>query len=108
MSDYALIFRRTRPVDPAALPARNTAARDWALALDARGLLRTAAPLLDEGRVVTADGVSPVPEEAPLASVLIVAAESLDAAVELARGHPGLAWGTTLEVRPVKAVRRTP
>ena len=42
MPEYALIFRTTRPVDPAALSARNAAARDWAIALRERGVLRTA------------------------------------------------------------------
>jgi hypothetical protein len=37
-------------------------------------------------------------------AVLVVQAPGLDAAVALAQGHPGLAFGTEIEVRPVKAV----
>lgn len=48
--------------------------------------------------------------EPSVASVLIIEAEDLNAAVALAKGHPGLAFGTEIEVRPVKVVPppRTP
>ena len=102
MHEYALIFRRTAPINPADLPTRNAAARDWALALERRGVLRSAAPLLDEGRVVSARGVGPVSNADPVASVLVVEVESLEAATTLAQGHPGLAFGVEIEIRPVK------
>ena len=108
MPEYALIFRTTRPVDPAALSARNAAARDWAIALRERGVLRTASPLEEEGRVVRQDGVELVVGgdggAIAIASVLVIEAESLDAATSLAEGHPGLAYGTEIEVRPLKSV----
>lgn len=102
MHEYALIFRRTAPLDPADLPTRNAAARDWALALERRGVLRSAAPLEVEGRVVSARGVGSVSSTDPIASVLVVASESLDAATRLVQGHPGLAFGIEIEIRPVK------
>lgn len=105
MHEYALISRRTAPSSAADLQVRSAAARDWALALDARGVLRSAAPLLDEGRVVGARGVGAVPGTAPIASVLVVEAESLDAATSLAQAHPGLAVGVEIEIRPVEPVR---
>jgi len=49
MHKFALLFRATRSVDPADLALRNTAARDWALALRRDGTLRAASPLEDEG-----------------------------------------------------------
>lgn len=104
MLEFALIFRRTAPVNPADLASRNAAARDWALALARRGLLRRAAPLQDGGRIVSARGTRLVPDTDSIASVLVVAAESLDAATSLAAGHPGLAFGVELEVRPVAPV----
>lgn len=108
MPEYALIFRRTSPLDPAELPTRNAAARDWALALERRGVLRSAAPLQDEGRVVSARGVGAVSNTDPIASVLVVEAESLDAAIRLVQGHPGLAFGIEIEIRPVKRVVPAP
>lgn len=102
MQNFALIFRRTVPVNPADLPTRNAAARDWALALGARGILHSAAPLEDDGRVVSASGVSPVSSGESVASVLVIEAESLDAATRLVQGHPGLAFGVEIEIRPVK------
>ena len=104
MHEYALIFRATRPVDPAVLPTRNAAARDWALTLRGQGVLRAASPLEDEGRVVSEHGVVPVSSGGAIASVLIIEAASLDAATKLVQDHPGLAYGTEIEVRPVKAV----
>ncbi len=108
MHEYALLFRRIAPIEPADLPALNTAARDWALALRDRGLLRTASPLEDGGRVVSGRGVVPVADHAAIASVLVIEAESLDAATTLAQGHPGLAHGVEIEVRPVKVVAPPP
>lgn len=108
MHEFAFLFR-TDHVPPAAdLARRNAAARDWALARRADGSLRSASPLEDAGAVVGARGVTAVSADHPVASVLVIAAENLEAAVTLAKGHPGLAFGTTIEVRPVKAVAPPP
>ena len=104
MPAFALIFRPTRPIDPEALPRRNAAARDWAVALTRDGTLRTASPLEDGGAVVSDQGTAPVARDHAVASVLIVEAASLEAAIALVQGHPGLAFGTEIEVRPVKPV----
>ncbi len=104
MHEFAFIFRVTRPVDPAALPQRNTAARDWALARRSEGVLRNASPLEDGGALVTQAAVKPLAADHPVGAVLVVAAANLDAAVALAKTHPGLAYGTEIEVRPLKVV----
>ncbi len=105
MHEFALIFRPTRAVEPEALARRNAAAREWALAQQRAGTLRTASPL-DTGGVLVADGrVEPAPRDPAVAAVLVIAAESLDAAVALAKQHPGLPFGTEIEVRPVKLTR---
>jgi hypothetical protein len=102
MHDYALVFHTSRdPLAPDALARRNAAARDWAIALGAT--LRHAAPFDDGGVVVTAAGTTAVPADA-IASILVIEAESLDAAVARVKQHPGLAFGTAIEVRPVKAL----
>ena len=108
MHEFALLFRRRVPIEPAEVPALNAAARTWALALRDRGLLRTASPLEEDGRVVSAHGVGPVADPAAIASVLVIEAESLAAAVALTQGHPGLAHGVEIEVRPVKIVAPPP
>lgn len=104
MLEFALIFRPTRSVEAAQLPQRNAAAREWALALKSEGGLRYAAPLDERGVVVSENGTAPVARQGAIASVLIIQAENLERAAALAKGHPGLAYGTDIEIRPVKAV----
>ena len=104
MQEFAFIFRTGRDVAAADLPRRNAAARDWALAHRRDGTLRAASPLEDAGFLVSQKGVAPVAPDRPVASVLVIAAGDLDSAVALAKGHPGLAFGTEIEVRPVKPV----
>lgn len=108
MHDFVFIFRAGQTAAGADLAKRNAAARDWALARRADGTLRAASPLEDEGAVITARGVAPVSNDHAVASVLVIAAHDLNAAVALAQGHPGLAFGTSIEVRPVKPVAAAP
>jgi hypothetical protein len=104
MQEFALLFRPTRIVAPDELLRRNAAAREWALARKRDGVLHGANPLEDDGFTVTQQLVTPVAHDRAVASVLIVEAADLESAVALAKGHPGLAFGTEIEVRPVKAV----
>lgn len=102
--ERVLAFRAGQTVTGPDLAKRNAAVRDWALARHADGTLRTASPLEDDGAVITAQGVTPFSRDHAVASVLVIAARDLDAAITLAKSHPGLAFGTTIEVRPVKPV----
>jgi hypothetical protein len=104
MHEFALIFHPGPALDPAQLPRRNSAARDWALALRDQGTLTAASPLEDQGVRVSQKGLAPLGATPSIASVLVVKAKDLDSAAALAQGHPGLAFGTEIEVRPVKAV----
>ena len=104
MNEFAFIFRPTRPVSPDDLPRRNAAARDWALARRSEGTLVRASPLEAEGVKVAQDGAAPIADAHAVGAVLVLQAPNLDAAVALAKGHPGLAFGTEIEVRPVKVV----
>src|SRR5262249_44031704 len=108
MKEFALLFRPTRPVGPDELPRRNAAARDWALALRHDGTLRNASPLEDDGFTVTQQGVTPLAHDRAVASVLVIQAADLDSALLLANAPPGLAFGTEIEVRPLKAVPPSP
>jgi len=104
MPEFALLFRTPHIPDADRLARRNAAARDWALALRQKGLLRTASPLDDAGVNVSQHGATSLAADRAVASVLVIEAETLDQAVALAQAHPGLAFGTEIEVRPVKAV----
>jgi hypothetical protein len=108
MAQFAFLFRPTRAVAPADLPVRNAAARDWALMRRREGSLQAANLLEDSGFTVTQQGTGPVVHEHALVSVLIIQAKDLESAVALAKGHPGLAFGTEIEVRPVKVVALPP
>jgi hypothetical protein len=106
--EFALLFRPTRALDPDELPRRNAVARDWALALGNGGALVHASPLEAAGFTVTQNGVAIVHHERAIASVLVIRAPDLETALTLAKGHPGLAFGTEIEVRPLKAVGVSP
>ena len=108
MHEFAFIFRPTRAVDPAMLPQRNAAARDWALARRSDGTLRSANPLEDAGAVVAQAAVRPLATEHAVAAVLVLELPNLEAAVALAKTHPGLNYGTEIEVRQVKPVAAAP
>ena len=100
MSSFAFVFRASSDLSPEDLARRNAAARDWALARQADGALQLPAPFEGAGAIVSSAGTAPISD---LASVLVIDAPDLDAALALARSHPGLAFGTTIEVRPIKA-----
>ncbi len=108
MHEFAFIFRPTRALDPEALPRRNNAARDWAIARRREGTLLAASPLEAEGMKVKQDGVTRLADSHAVASVLVIQTKDLSAAVALAQSHPGLAYGTEIEVRPVKAIGPLP
>ncbi len=107
MAEFALIFRSTRSLTPEELPVRNAAAREWALSLKEKGVLKHAFPLEEQVMVVR-----PSPQPSPeigrggsaVASVLVIEVADFDAAVTLVKAHPGLAFGSEIEVRPVKSV----
>jgi hypothetical protein len=108
MHEFAFLFRPTRTVLPEELPRRNAAAREWAIARRREGTLRGASPLEDGGSKVTRDGVTRLADAHAVAAVLVVQAPDLEAAVALAQGHPGLAFGIEIEIRPVKPVAAPP
>jgi len=105
MAEFALIFRSPRSLTAEELPVRNAAARDWALSLKEKGVLKHAFPLEEQSFIVR-----PSPQPSPeigrggVASVLVIEAESFESVVELAKAHPGMKFGTEIEVRPVKSV----
>ena len=100
--DFALVFR-TRALPPEEVARRAPLVRDWAIALRERGTLQTSTLLADEGVAIGADGAtSPVVVDGAVAALTVIRAADLPAAVAVAKTFPGLSFGTTVEVRPVK------
>lgn len=103
MQQFAFVFRSGSSLSAEALATRNAAARAWALERRDEGVLAAAAPLAPEAHVVSA--AETVVTTSDVASVLVIEAADLEHALAIARAHPGLAFGTRIEVR---AVRVTP
>lgn len=79
----------------------------WVEDLNTRGILRGAQPLMEEGKLVqgtrggmVTDGVFAESKEA-IAGYFLLAVDTMDAALEIAKACPILAHGAQLEVRPV-------
>ncbi len=102
MAEFALIFRSTRSLTPEELPIRNAAARDWALSLKEKGVLKHAFPL--EQSSVSVEDLKVTQVRSDVASVLVIEERDVQAAVALAVGHPGMRFGTEIEVLEVKSV----
>lgn len=103
MQTFAFLFRSGPALEQGALARRNAAAREWALARRREGTLAYASPLEDGGYLVTHDATT-LSSSSEIAAVLVIEAKDLTSAVELANQHPGLAFGTRIEVRAVKVV----
>ena len=79
----------------------------WLDKLSQQGKVKGTRPLGEEGRMISgkngrmvADGPFAESKEAVGGYILLVA-DSLDAAAEIAKGFPPLEYGSTIEVRPV-------
>lgn len=111
-SNYMLIFRESTPERYAAMSAeeRRERLREWNAWCDrlaAAGTLLSGNPLEDAGRVVSArrakgamDGPFAEAKEL-IGGYFIVSAGSLDEAESIAAQSPSLAYGMTVEVRPI-------
>lgn len=110
---HLLLFRNGGPDAHAHLTAeeRGALARKWNMWVDALirdGVLEQGRPLGLHGRVVSGpqgervtDGPYAEGKEV-VAGYVMVRAQSLETAVEIAKGCPGLAIGLTVEVRPLE------
>ena len=103
MKHYALIFRATRTLTPEEQKQRPVDIAAWVktvtdlgITLDPRNFGDTLAHFgLEDGRVVSSNGSSgPKP-----ATIVFFDSPSSEQAVEIARMHPGLHYGVTVEVR---------
>lgn len=103
MKHYALLFHSTRTLAPEELKQRGVEIAAWAkqvkdmgITLDPRSLGETAAIFSAEGsEVVSRNGAS----DTTLRNLVFFDSPSKDQAVNIARIHPGLHYGATVEVR---------
>jgi hypothetical protein len=109
-NDYLLLFRgdawHTR-LSPEELQNAMNLFKAWFDQLSGQGRLKGGQPLAPEGKIVSgkrgsvvADGPFAESKEA-IGGYFILSAKSLDEAVAIARGCPGLEYGTQVEVRPI-------
>lgn len=107
--EHLLLIRGTHwnsGFSPSELQRIMTDFYGWVEGLQAKGILRGAQPLMEEGRLVTGaqslvtDGVFAESKEA-IAGYFLLAVPSTDEAVKLAQACPILAHGAQIEVRPI-------
>ena len=111
-SEYLLLFRGAgweKSLSPQELQTLMTEWMTWYEGLQKQGRIKGTNPLFPQGKIVSgkkgqivADGPFAESKEA-IGGYFLIEAESLDAAVEIARGWPILQVGATVEVRPVAA-----
>jgi hypothetical protein len=109
--EYLLLFRSSdnwqKELSPEELQQVLGKIKAWFDGLAEKGVLKGAKPLGAEGRVVSGKGglaVSDGPfaeSKEAIGGYMLVLAESIDEAAEIAQGCPPLAYGDTAEVRPV-------
>jgi hypothetical protein len=109
-TEYMLLFRSTdwsRDLSPEEMQEIMKQTYAWFDGLKAAGKFKGAQPLFHEGRILTGrnggtvtDGPFAESKEA-VGGYLIVKADSMQEAVDIASGWPLLQCGSTLEVRPI-------
>ena len=103
MHEFGLLFRTRNDLPPDQLARRAALVREWAIGLRQRGIFRSTSLFEDTGVGIAPDGTAaPIAPEGAVAGVTVIVAADLTSAIELARGFPGLPFGTTVEVRALK------
>lgn len=105
-----VLFRSTgwsKDLSPDEMQAVMDRTYAWFDRLRAEGKMKAAQPLFDEGKIVTGrsnrvvtDGPFAESKEA-VGGYLILTVDTMEEALEIAKGWPLLDCGSTLEVRPV-------
>ena len=111
MKHYALIFRSTRALAPEELKQRAIDIAVWVkevsdtgITLDPKALGETIANLSAKGKEIISDEISSDPT---LINIVFFDAPSRDQAIKIARMHPGLHYGVTIEAREWTSPRET-
>ena len=113
MSEYMLLFRGThwdKSLSPEELQNVMSQWTVWFDRLTQQGKIKSAHPLVDEGKIVAwkkgqtvADGPFAESKEA-IGGYFLLQVSDLDEALEIAKECPVLRYGMTVEVRPVAAM----
>jgi hypothetical protein len=111
-NEYLLLFRGGewyKGLSQEELQTVVSQCKAWFDQLAAHGKIKAGQPLAREGAIVSgrngrvvADGPFAESKEV-IGGYLLLRADSLAEAVAIAKGSPGLAYGTAIEVRPVAA-----
>ena len=107
-SEYLLVFRNTswhRDLSPEEIQQNMARFTEWFERLNNAGQFKGGGPLghygkILAGRKAVTDGPFAESKEA-IAGFFVIQADSLEQAVEVARGCPGLEFGQTVEVRAI-------
>jgi len=109
-NEYLLLFRGDEwynQLSPEELQQAMSQFKAWFDRLTEEGKLKAAQPLVREGKIVSgkqghvvADGPFAESKEA-IGGYFLLAANSLDEAIAIAKSAPSLEYGTQIEVRPV-------
>jgi len=108
MSDYLLVFRNTgwhSALSPEEIQENMARFTEWYERLNNAGQFKGGGPLGHSGKIlagrnVVTDGPFAESKEA-IAGFFVIRATSLEQAVDVARGCPGLEFGQTVEVRAI-------
>jgi hypothetical protein len=111
MKHYALLFHTSRTLTPEEVAQRRIEIAAWVekvtsmgITLDPRALGETAATFSAEGsKVISSDS----PIDPTLSNLVFFDSPTKDQAVEVARIHPGLHYGVTVDVREWTSPRQT-
>lgn len=103
MHEFAMIYRHgPHELTPQQVAERDRRVPAWGREQRARGALVETLPFEGDGVAIAPDRAqSPVPAQQSVAAVTILRAADLDAAIAIAKLHPALDFGTTIEVRRV-------
>jgi hypothetical protein len=107
-SEYLLLFRNTswhKGLSPEEIQQNLDRFTAWFKQLRNGGKFKGGGPLVDDGKIVTdrkvvTDGPYTESKEA-IGGFLVIRADSLERAVQIAEECPGLKYGQTVEVRAI-------
>lgn len=99
---FAFLYRSTRPLTDIELAERSRVVPPWALAQREAGRVVAVCVFDDEAAVLAPDDARGETTDSSLVGCTLVNALDMDDALQLARQFPGRAFGTEVQVRPVK------
>ena len=109
LSEYLLLIRNNawyQDLNPGEIEEAMTRFTAWFEKLNREGRVKSSAPLAAAGKTISSHMVTDGPfaeSKEAVAGFFVVRAASLDEAVEIAKGCPGVEYGQTVEVRAFAA-----